>query len=42
MQDNLRALESKFFAKELGISFKKQLGDDYPDLPRYKPEDFIK
>ena len=23
-------------------SLKKQLGDDYPDLPRYKPEDFIK
>ena len=21
---------------------KKELGDDYPDLPRYKPEDFIK
>ena len=23
-------------------SLKKELGDDYPDLPRYTPEDFLK
>ena len=24
------------------ILIKKQLGDDYPDLPRFEPEDFIR